>query len=666
MGSTAETRSKRWVRRRRWRVPGWLKRALVATILGAILAGAAWGIEHWLTMPHPKRAPNEIVAALSEYRRGNLSAARAAAARARYDDPTAARAHALQARFDLALGDGAAGEAELDRAVATGFAPQKLHQLYAEAWLLQGDPARALAEAARTPPLFAPYAIRVMARAEAAGGDLPAARTRLEDWLDTHHDDAAAWGELARLRRESGDNGGADAAISRALELDNHDAKALTLKGELVRDRYGLEASLAWFDAALRIDPANPDTLLAKAATLGDLGHYQAMLDASRRALGERPGDPMAYYLQAVLAARAGNDALARVLMARTGDALNDMPGAQLLSGALAYRAGADQQAADKWGTLSAAQPFNLAVRRLLGSALLRAGNPDDALDALRPIGLRADADSYTLTLIGRAFEAEGKRDWAARFLDRAASSTRPSPAPLGIDEPLSGLAAAADSAPGNPVAQLSLIRGFIEAGQNPTALRHAQALARGASGSAQAQTVLGDTLWVIGRRDEAAEAYQRAANLDFDEPAMLRLVEALDATGKRDAAQHALALFLSQNPGDIAARRLAAAWQIAAHDWPAAIATLEGLRQTIGNRDAAILGQLALAYAETDDTTKAVDYGAAAYRLAPMNPGVVDAYGVALAVSGDHDGARQLLSKAASLAPGDPKITEHLARETG
>jgi Flp pilus assembly protein TadD len=44
------------------------------------------------------------------------------------------------------------------------------------------------------------------------------------------------------------------------------------------------------------------------------------------------------------------------------------------------------------------------------------------------------------------------------------------------------------------------------------------------------------------------------------------------------------------------------------------------------------------------------------------MNPAVADAYGRALPESGHHDGARQLLVKAASLAPDDPNIRAHLA----
>jgi tetratricopeptide (TPR) repeat protein len=386
------------------------------------------------------------------------------------------------------------------------------------------------------------------------------------------------------------------------------------------------------------------------------------MLGATRQVLAARPGDPMAYYLQAVLAARAGKDELARDLLAKTDGVLDDMPGALLLGGILDYRNGADQQAIDKWRELIASQPYNLTALRLLGTASLDTGDADGALDVLRPLALRGDADAFTLTLVARAFEAEGKRDWAARFLDRAADPLRHAPAPFGTDDDLSSLAATADAAPGDPVAALGYVRGLIETGRLGTALGRAQALAQASPGSPDAQLLLGDTLWAMNRVGDATAVYRRAANLRFDQPTMLRLVDALDRIGDRAAAQQALALYLSQNPEDVPARRLAAHWQLAAGDWAAAIDTLQGLRRTLGDRDAAILGELALAYAGEGKAETARRYGAAAYRLAPMNPAVVDAYGWALAKAGARDGARQVLVKAASLAPDDATIRAHLA----
>ncbi|TPG20909.1 hypothetical protein EAH87_06040 [Sphingomonas koreensis] len=669
MTSTAERAGprKQWVRRRRRRVRLsidrrwlWWGGGIVAAVLAAITIALA--VRHWRDAPDPARARGDLIASLTDYRAGNISAARTAAARATRNDPDWGLAHALLARLDLAGGDGAAGEAELDRAVAAGFDPARAHHLYAEAWLLQGDSDKAIAEARRAPPRYAGYATRVTARAMAAGGDLPGGRATLETLLAADPDDAAGWRDLADLRLQSGDSAGAIAAIGRALAIAPKDAPSLTLKGELIRAQYGLVAALPWFEAALKTDPGDADALLDAAATLGDLGRYQDMLDRTRRALVAWPNSAQAYYLQAVLAARAGRYDLARDLMQRTDGQIDEMPGALLLGGMLDYQGGADEQAIGKWRELVDAQPMNVAARRLLGAALLRSGDANGALDALRPLALRGDADSYTLTLVARAFEAAGKRDWAARYIDRAADPLRPSPQPFGSDDSLTTLSAAADAARGDPVAGLGYIRGLLDAGNASAALAQAQALATAAPGSPDALLVLGDTLWAMNRPADAAAAYARAANLRFDEPVMLRLVDALDRSGRRAEAQRALTLFLSQNPADVPARRLAAHWQIAAGDWHAAIATLQGLRASVGDRDAALLAELGYAYAGAGDAATGKIYAAAAYRLAPMNPATADAYGWALLAAGDRDGARQLLTKAASLAPADAQIRSHLA----
>src|SRR3546814_16031851 len=85
----------------------------------------------------------------------------------------------------------------------------------------------------------------------------------------------------------------------------------------LFRDQQGLTAALGWYDRALAADPGNTGALIDQAATLGDLGRYRDMLVALRKAAAIVPGDPRLYYLQAVLAARAGHSTLPRSLVPR-------------------------------------------------------------------------------------------------------------------------------------------------------------------------------------------------------------------------------------------------------------------------------------------------------------------------------------------------------------
>jgi tetratricopeptide (TPR) repeat protein len=148
-----------------------------------------------------------------------------------------------------------------------------------------------------------------------------------------------------------------------------------------------------------------------------------------------------------------------------------------------------------------------------------------------------------------------------------------------------------------------------------------------------------------------------------FDEATVLKLVDALDRSGRKNDAMNTLALFLSQNPANVSALRLAGHWQIASGQWDAAIATLEGLRARVGNRDAALLAELGFAYLGKGDADEAEAYAAAAYRLAPSNPAAASAWGVALLELGDAERAGQLLEKSASIAPATASLRWHLSQ---
>ena len=643
--------------RRRFRARWALGAAItlvLAALAGVIVPARADG---------PADARADLARSLATLQAGNISAARSNAQAAIKADPAWGLAHAVLARAYLALGDGVAAEGELGRARDVGFDVERAHQLYAEAWLLQGDPARALTEAAKAQPRYAGYALRVAARALAAQGDLPAAEQMLATLLATAPRDSLAWSDLGRIRYNGGDIGGAIDAATRANDLDGNNIEALTLRGELVRTQYGLVAALPWFEAALRHDAYYHPALIEYAATLGDAGRNEDMLEATRKALAARPGSPQAYYLQAVLATRAGNYDLARSLMARTAGKLGTLPAALLLNGMLSYQAGAYEQAIEQWRGLVGTQPMNITARQLLGAALLRSGDAKGTLDVLRPVALRGDADSYTLGLVARAFERTGERDWSAKFLDRAAWPGGGGASAFGADDSLAVLTAAAQSAPDDPVLRVGYLRGLVDAGDKAGALAQAQGIAHDHPGAPAAQIALGDVLMLVGRYGDAAAAYTRAADGHFDEPTMLRAVDALDHAGRRPEAATMLSLFLSQNPQDIPAQRLAAHWQISSGDWDNAIDTLEDLRGQIGNRDAALLTELAYAYTGDDDPDAGLVYAQAAYRLTPMNPAASDAYGWALYQQGKSDTAVQLLEKAVSIAPDNSTLRWHLGQ---
>lgn len=605
-----------------------------------------------------RAAVQRSVALLGE---DNVTSARDAALQAVRSDPNSAEAHLLLARTQLQLSDGVGAEAELRRALDAGLDPKLSRHLMAHALLLLGEPGKALDEAEKTDPRFRPYGLRIRARALAALGDNAGANAALAEAVRIAPRDADAWTDMGRFRSAIGDLAGAIEASERAVRLDPRNIDALVLRGELVRTQYGLVAALPWFERAFERDPRYHDALIEYAATLGDAGRSNDMLAATRRALAVRPGSGEAFYLQSVLAARAGNYDLARSLLQRAGGI--DVPGALLLGGTLDIEAGDNEQAIGKLRQLVGMQPMNIQARKLLAVALLRTDAARNAIDMLRPVADRPDADPYVLTLVARGFERIGDREAAARFLDRASRPGSVASGSFSADEGFAVAGAEAQRRPNDPSAVTPLLRALIDRGDRGAALARAQQVAAANPGAAGAHVMLGDMLMLIQRYGDAAQSYSRAATLRYDEPTMLRLVEAYDRAGRRSDASNALALFLSQNPANVAALRLSAQWQLAGGDNDAAIDTLEALRARLGDRDAALNAELSAAYAAAGEKESAERWGLAAYLLAPANPAAVDAYGWALYLGGDLKGAAELLQKAVAMAPHHSGLRWHLAQ---
>lgn len=625
----------------------------------AVLLLTSGALAVMMMRPHSRGPRSAFADAIAAIDRGNYSAGRNDAMAVVSSHPGSPAAHMLLARAYLLLGDGLAADMELERAIDSGIAPASIAAARARAKLLQGDIDRARNLADEASPGDA-LAARTLARVSASEGDRYEAERAIAAILQKTPKDAAALTDLGRIRFEAGDIGGASDAAARAAKFGKNDPGALTLQGELVRVRYGLTAALPWFEAALRRDAYFYPALIEYAATLGDVGRHADMLAATRRALAARPGDARSLFLQATLAARAGKPVLARALLQRAGRIDQTIPAAMLLSGGLDYRDARYEQAIGDWRRLVEAQPMNLVARRLYAAALLRSGDAAGALDMLAPMLARGDADTYSLTLAARAAERSGDRLSAGRYLDRAAIGGQQMSGIFGIDGSLAAFAQSAAAAPGDPALQIALIRARLDKGDVAGGVDLARTLAAQNPGDPVMQRALGDTLTAVGRDGEATEAYGRAADLSFDEATMLRLVDALGRTGQARQASAALSLYLQQNPQSLVANRVRAHWLVTNGQGAEAIEALEGVRQAAGDRNSALLTDLTLAYVAAGEGAVARRYGQAAYALTPLDPAVVDSYGLALAADQDIRGARQMFAKATMLDPRNPTIRAH------
>lgn len=581
-------------------------------------------------------------------------------------DPRSAAARSAQAQALVALGDGAGAQAATERARQLGASVAATRRMMAQALLLQGDDDGALREAGAkdVPPEDAALMARIIGRAKLAQGDAAAAAVAFGRALKLSPADPENWVDIGRYRIAIGDQAGAIVASDRAVALAPANDKALALRAELTRSQYGLVAALPWFERAVAANPDSVATLTEYAATLADAGAAGRMLAVTRRILALDPGNARAWFMQSVMAARAGNDDLARSLLTRTNGRLDGDPATMLLRGVLHLAAGNATLAADNFAMLLARQPDNRTARTLLARAFFQAGDYASAATTLAPLVAQRDANPYVLTLAARAQEALGGRAMAQDMLARAAWPDRAAADPFVSPDD----AALADRAPPANVAtardNIPYIRALLSTGHAEEAVERARLLSRANPGVPEAWIILGDALGADGAAQDAARAYETAANIRFSRAVALRLVAAWQRAGDPARAGRALALFLAQNPADVAAQRLAGAAYLAAGEWRDARRMLEAVRAQSGGNDAILMADLARAALESGDGKVARAYAAYAYRLMPASPMTADIYGWTLFRTGARgQAAIDLLEKATILAPGHPVLQMHLGQ---
>ncbi|WP_188237071.1 tetratricopeptide repeat protein [Sphingopyxis sp. LK2115] len=580
-----------------------------------------------------------------EQRRASLQAAIA-------DDPHDIAHRVAFARVAIRLGDGIGAEAAVKGALAVGANAAALRPLLARAYALQGDGRRALAALDAGPiiPEMMGEAAWVAGDVHLANGNLEAARDAYDRAVHELPRSSALWVDVARFRDASADTRGARDAVDYAIELDAANSAALAYKANLVRRAEGLGAALGWYDRALAVDPDNATALIDQAATLGDLGRYRDMLTALRRAAQIVPREPRIYYLQAVLAARAGNYPLARSLLQRTRGALDAEPGFMLLSAVTELELGGEAIAASWAERLLIDQPHNFTARRLLGAAEWAGGDAEAALAALRPIVARPDADSWSLLLAARAAADQGRDIESADYQARAATLARGEAVPFAVDGDYTLLTMAADAAPLDPAKAIPAISADMARGNAARAIERAIRLRDANPGVADAHILLGDAALASGRYALAVEAYRAARDLDAGERTTLRLANALYRAGDAAGSGAAIMALRDRQPSSIAADRIAGHLAMDLGHWDAAITHFERVRRRIGDRDVVILRELARAWAAKGDDARALPLIDRAYRLQPLNAGIMAFYAALLDRRGKRQAAADLRDKAAQI----------------
>jgi len=396
------------------------------------------------------------------------------------------------------------------------------------------------------------------ARFEMNEGNLAEAGRILDQARELEPENPGVWVDVARLRFRGGEHLTALEAADYALELGPEYAPALLMRAQLVRDAHGLADALPWFEAAVSADPTNRELLADYAATLGDLGRNRDMLAVVRELAEIDANYPQVFYLQAVLAARAGESVLARSLLSRSTMVERRVPAAMLLDAVIDLQEGTPDNAIKTLDLLAQRQPGNTRVLELLSKAMWLSGRDDELINRFAARAQAPDASAYLTMLVGRAHERLGDRTAAAPYLESAMTLREVRWAVLGSTPE----GRAALPAPTSELRQLIGAQDF--GGANQVAVNLIDRLPI----SSDVRALAGDAAYAGGNAEAALERYGVAARIRRPWPLTRKIVAAYRDYGDNSAADTLLVRHLKGEPHNTEALLMLAERRAREDDW--------------------------------------------------------------------------------------------------
>lgn len=416
-------------------------------------------------------------------------------------------------------------------------------------------------------------------------GDLGAAGRSYDEARELDPANPGLWVDIARLRFLGGEHLTAIEAADYALELGPEYAPALLLRAQMVRDANGLEESLPWFEAASSADPKNAEILGEYAATLGDLGYNKDMLAAVRDLTQFAPEEPQAFFLQAVLAARAGEPALAARLLEESRYVENGVPSGEMLDAIINMQAGNFDTAANALESLAKKQPANVRVQELLAKAWWLGGRDSLIVDRFSQSAQGAGASSYLTMYVGRALERMGQRERALPFIDRARNSSTDTSFGLGQENSLPEVT--------------NRLRTALASRDLSSARSVSSTFLRQNPQSGDAHALAGDVALAGGDPIEAIELYIVSAQVRRSWPLARKLTSAMLEAGENEAATALLRRYVQGDPQNLDALIVLAKLSADEGDWLRVQVLLDTAIAQGAGSDAALLSLRARAARE-------------------------------------------------------------------
>lgn len=558
----------------------------------------------------------------------------------------------------LLRGDGIAAEVLGKRLIADGTDPTAVAAFIGEGELLQEDfaDARQWLAPGNFSPATAQRGYHALARLELLEGNFELSAQAFDRALEAGPNTPEIWVDIGRLRYLGGQQLLARDAGERALALGPKNPRALHFMGQLVRDSRGLRAGLGWFARGVVEAPEDLELLKDYAATLGELGRAKDMLRITRAMIALDPNNADAFFLQAVLAARAGKMDLARRLMWRTGEAYDSIPSGVVLHALLELDAGNGRLAVERLEDLARSQPENRRVRLLLARALFQSGDYREVVGEFAEDADRESAGTVLQMIVGRSYEQLGDRRAAARYLDHASRAQDGNLSLLPASEAgaLELFRRAEDIE--WPPAMVAAIRNRLQQGDVASARDLAARLEARYPHSSDVQVLAGDVALAARDPSGALARYQKAATVRRDLSLVRRMAQAFMLSGQDDQADALVSDYLYQHPTHGAAAAFAAELAAGRGDWKAAELLAEfASRTAYGAGDPQLLALLAEARLEMGKVAEAESVARDAHWLHRANARVASVFSRVLNAGDGGSGAAALERKARSYRAAPP-----------
>ena len=393
------------------------KVSLSATALGLLLSVGTVGCTK-------SQDPAALVADAKNYQqKGDTKAAIIQLKNALQKSPDDAEARFLLGSIYANTSDPMSAEKELRKAASLGIERDRIAPILGKTLLALGQFQKVLDETMPVAGTVSSPELQILRGNAYLGlGKPDSAKEAFQLALDRNSDDADALIGMARHAGLNKDLTEAARFIDKAVAKNPTNGNAWKLKGDLARLTGGTDGARKAYDEAVRLMPSDTTALIGRANLLIANGKYaeaKTDIDAAQKLA---PGAPLVFYTQALLGFTQGNNAAAKDAIQRVLQIAPDNLPTLLLAGAIEIELGDNGQADQHLRKYLETDSSNVYARKLLASALLKNGQPKDALSTLAPAITDSQKDPQLWMIAGESMMQNKDYKKANEYFEKAST----------------------------------------------------------------------------------------------------------------------------------------------------------------------------------------------------------------------------------------------------